>query len=54
MITCKNIFAFLFTVHNIISLSCNEQECLVRFSYIKMIIIDDIPVVSFESLYYVQ
>ena len=27
---CKNIFACLFSIHNIIGLSCPEQVCLMR------------------------
>ena len=28
----KNIFACLFSVHNIISLSCHERVCVMRLS----------------------
>ena len=31
--TLKNVFAFLFNVHNTISLSCHEQVCLMRLRF---------------------
>ena len=34
-LTCKNIFACLLCVHNMISLSCHEQVCLLRIPYIS-------------------